>query len=195
MGDREGVEGNIQMIDSIESGVPAGFAAGATMIDGPRREVLRLAAAALDLAEQRGLPLERCAALTAMGRAYRAIGAPGAAESMLRQAVGLARCGGAGDLEVEVLCELCEAACLHAIERSAAAENDGDAVEQAYAARERARDTAYEVAALARRTADPHWEASALLRASDVLNRCGDHEDAAQLQQRALALMPSRPVG
>jgi hypothetical protein len=182
----------LEIINPIESGAPVGFGAGATMVEGPRREVLRLAAAALDLAEQRGLPLERCAALTAMGRAYRAIGAPGAAESMLRQAVGMARCAGARDLEVEVWCELCEAACLHAIERGTAAADDGDAVEQAYAARERARDAAYEVAALAGRTADPRWEASALLRASDVLNRCGDHDDAAQLQQRALALMPTR---
>ena len=44
-------------------------------------------------------------------------------------------------------------------------------------------------AAVAGQVADPEWEASVLLRISDVLDRCGDHDDAAQLQVRALRLM------
>jgi hypothetical protein len=37
--------------------------------------------------------------------------------------------------------------------------------------------------------ADPDWEIKVLLRVSDVLDRCGDRDDAVQLQTRALRLM------
>ena len=36
---------------------------------------------------------------------------------------------------------------------------------------------------------DPQWEIRVLMRASDVLDRCGDHDDAVLLQQRAMVLM------
>lgn len=153
------------------------------MVEGPRRELLRLAAAALDAAEQRGRPLEMCAALTTMARAYQALHAHAAAEEMLRQARRWAHGSGSVDLQVDVLCELGEAAC-------AVAQDSADADPAASrAARERARDIVFEVARLVRHVSDPQWEAKSLLRASDVLNRCGDHEDAAWLQGRALQLM------
>jgi hypothetical protein len=37
--------------------------------------------------------------------------------------------------------------------------------------------------------ADTGWEAQVLLRISDVFDRCGDRDDAVQLQTRALRLM------
>jgi tetratricopeptide (TPR) repeat protein len=153
------------------------------MFDGPPREVLRRAAAGLDRAEQRGLPIEMVAALMAMARAYGALKAHAAAEDMLRQALRWARGSGSSDLLVEVLCELGETAC-------AVADDCGEVdLAAVHAARERARDVVFEVSSLVRQVADPHWEAKALLRASDVLNRCGDHEDAAWLQGRALQRM------
>jgi hypothetical protein len=57
------------------------------------------------------------------------------------------------------------------------------------AARDRARDHAFEAARLAGLATDPNWEIRLLLRASDVLDRCGDHDDSVLLQQRALVLM------
>ena len=39
----------------------------------------------------------------------------------------------------------------------------------------------------------PHWEIKVLLRASDVLDRCGDHDDAITLQTRAMELMVRHP--
>ena len=39
------------------------------------------------------------------------------------------------------------------------------------------------------RVADPQWEIKVLLRVSDVLDRCGDHDDAVELQSRAMRLM------
>jgi len=41
--------------------------------------------------------------------------------------------------------------------------------------------------------ADPHWEIKVLLRASDALDRCGDHDDAITMQTRAMALMMRHP--
>ena len=43
--------------------------------------------------------------------------------------------------------------------------------------------------ALAGHVADAQWEVTVLLRISDVLDRCGDHDDAVQLQARAMGLM------
>ena len=61
------------------------------------------------------------------------------------------------------------------------------------AARELARDMAFEAARVAAHAADPHWEIKVLLRASDALDRCGDHDDAITLQTRAMSLMARHP--
>ena len=53
---------------------------------------------------------------------------------------------------------------------------------------ERAREQAEEAARLARRTADPSWELAVLMRASDVLDRLGEHGQAIALNCRALSL-------
>jgi len=39
-----------------------------------------------------------------------------------------------------------------------------------------------DAARLAGQTTEPHWEVKLLLRASDVLDRCGDHDDAVLMQ-------------
>jgi hypothetical protein len=84
------------------------------------------------------------------------------------------------------MCELAEVSCAAADAEQAANEDDRHA---GRAARERARDQAFQAAALAGQTADAQWEVKVLLRISDVLDRCGDHEDAATLQNRAISLM------
>lgn len=153
------------------------------MLHSPARSALREAAAALDLAERFQQPLEMSLALAQMARCYRALRALGAAESCLERALAWARTLGAADQAVEILCLWAETSC-------ALAEQHGlDASRHGYAALERARDRAFEATGLAGRVADPQWEIKVLLRISDVLDRCGDHEDAVALQSRALRLM------
>lgn len=155
----------------------------APLLDEPAREALRQAAAALDAAEQRGQPFEMSQALVQVARGYGALRALASAEAYLELALRWARAGGSTDHTVDLLCELCEAA-----ERVAQA-HDAQRPGSGHAARERARDHAFEASTLAGRVADSGWEVTVLLRISDVLNHCGDHADAAQLQSRALQLM------
>ena len=68
-----------------------------------------------------------------------------------------------------------------------------DAERQARNARDLARDMAFEAARVATHASDAHWEIKVLLRASDVLDRCGDHDDAITLQTRAMELMVRHP--
>lgn len=151
---------------------------------GPEREMLRAALVRLEIAEAGAHAYERAAALAGVGRCYRRLNALRTAEDTLQQALRWAHASRMQDLEVDLLCELAECACLLA-EQLGAAEFRGS-----HAARERARDFAFEASVLARRVADPQWERSTLLRISDVLSRCGDHDDAAGLASRALGLMP-----
>ena len=167
-----------------QPGSPEGWIdPGQTMLDSPAREALRVAAAALDAAEVKALPHDMAAALGQVGRCYRALRSPGAAEDTLLQALRWARASGSADQQVELLCELAETACALASEL---AEQEP---RSAHAARERARDRAFEASRLAGQVADAQWEITVLLRISDTLNSCGDHDDAAALQSRAMALM------
>lgn len=60
---------------------------------------------------------------------------------------------------------------------------------------EQVRCSSLQAASLARRASDPQWEAQLLLRASDVLDRIGNHGDALTLQARALHLLvPMEPA-
>jgi len=162
---------------------------GPSLLDSPARSALREAAAALDVAERFQQPLEMCLALAQMARCYRALQAPGAAELYLERAWGWARTLGAADQGVEILCLLAETNC------ALAEADEGDRAMDAHAALDRARDWAFEAARQAAQVADPHWEIKALLRISDVLDRCGDHEDAALLQSRAMRLMYGAHLG
>jgi hypothetical protein len=155
----------------------------ASLLDEPADQALRNAAAALDEAGTRARPLEMSQALLAVVRCFRNLRAPASAEAYAETALRWSRLVGSTDQVVEVLCELCETA-------SELADGlDADLPGGGHAARERARDHVFEASTLAGKVADPGWEFKVLLRISEVLDRCGDRDDAAQLQTRALRLM------
>jgi len=155
----------------------------ALLFDETARESLRQAAAVLDVAEAGGQAHQISRALTRVAVCYRGLRAMASAEAYFEAALRWARSTGATDEVVDLLCELCETT----VQLSQAQESQGQG--QGRAARERTRDRAFEATTLAGRVSDPGWEATALLRISDVLDRCGDHDDAALLQTRALQLM------
>lgn len=165
------------------SPVPEGTADTPGWLEPAVREALRVAVSRLDQAEAEGRAPERAMALSSVAACYRALGAWTAAEDALRQALRQARLTASVDLLLDVLCELAETAC--GLSETLAEHEPASA----RAARDRARDEAFEATSLAHRATDGSREPSILLRISDVLNRCGDHDDAATLQGRALALM------
>jgi tetratricopeptide (TPR) repeat protein len=152
-------------------------------VDGAEREALRRAAADLDTAEQRAEPHAMAAALAQVARCYNGLDAVAAAEAYFEIALRWARSTGSVDLAVDLLCELCETAARLCDGHEANRSGSG------HAARERARDHAFEASQLAHQVADPAWEITVLLRISDVLDHFGDRDDAVQLQSRALRLM------
>jgi hypothetical protein len=147
------------------------------------RQAMRRAASRLDAAESRGQPFEMSQALAEVARCYRTLRIWSTAEQSLERALRWGRVTGSNDLLVDLLCEASETAC------SLAEHLDARRAGQGRPARERARDHAFEVTTLAGHTADTHWEVQVLLRISDVLDRCGDRDDAMLLQTRALRLM------
>ncbi len=169
-------------IDRAEPGLPNGFA----------REALTLAMRTLELAERHPQPNGMCLALAQVARSLKALGAFGPAETYLGQALRWAAMLPGTDSRVDLICELAEVCCAAAEAEQAANEDDRHA---GHAERERARDHAFEAAGLAGQTTDAHWEVKVLLRVSDVLDRCGDHEDAASMQNRAISLMGLCPDG
>jgi tetratricopeptide (TPR) repeat protein len=156
---------------------------GRAMLDSPARTALRQAAAALDKAERFKHPLEMSLALAQMARCYRGLQALAPAEWYLEQALAWSRTLGAIDQSIEILCLLAETSCSLS-ERQAR----GDS-RRRHAALERTRDRAFEITGLVSGVSDPEWEIKVLLRISDVLDRCGDHDDAVELQARAMRLM------
>jgi tetratricopeptide (TPR) repeat protein len=153
---------------------------------GPARVALDLAVRRLDEAELNREPSEMSEALAGLARCYRSLSAWSPALDYMQQALRWAHVSGGVDQRVNLLCELAELAC--STSESILAP-DG---QESRAARECARDHAFEAARVAVHAADPQWEIKVLLRVSDVLDRCGDHDDAITLQTRALTLM-SRP--
>jgi tetratricopeptide (TPR) repeat protein len=153
---------------------------------GPSRVALDLAVRQLDQAELNREPSEMSEALASVARCYRSLSAWSPALDYMQQALRWAHVSGGVDQRVNLLCELAELAC--STSESILAP-DG---QESRAARECARDHAFEAARVAVHAADSQWEIKVLLRVSDVLDRCGDHDDAITLQTRALTLM-SRP--
>jgi hypothetical protein len=153
------------------------------MLESPARSALREAAAALDRAERFKHPLEMTLSLAQMARCYRGLQASEPAEWYLERALAWAGTLGAIDQSVEILCLLSETSC------SLAEKHARSDARRSRAARERTRDRVFEIARMADRVADPAWEIKVLLRISDVLDRCGDHDDAVELQSRAMRLM------
>lgn len=160
---------------------------GAALGDGLAREALRQAMHALSAAEASNgsarVPA-MCHALTEAARALAGLHAYSPAESHLAQALRWAGLMGGHDLLADLHCAWAEVATNAADLSTAQAEPA-----HSRAARDRARDHAFEAARLAGLATDPNWEIRLLLRASDVFDRCGDHDDAMLLQQRALVLM------
>lgn len=153
------------------------------MLDGPARSALRQAVDALGVAEQRRMPIEMCLALAQVARCYRALQALEPTEWYLEQAYRWSCLLGAADQSVELLCLLAEVSCTIAQTQHPANPR------RKQQALERTRDRAFEAGALAEKVADAEWEIKVLLRISDVLDRCGDHDDAVQLQARAMRLI------
>jgi hypothetical protein len=155
----------------------------------PARDGLASALRELEAAEARRRPVDLVQALGRVGRTYRDLGHWSAAAWYLRQGLGWAHTLGGVDASIDLLCELADVEAT--IGQVAAGDGDRAA---ARAARDRARDHGFEATGLARQCADPQWEVSVLLRVSDVLARCGDHDDAAALQARAVHLIGNRQL-
>ena len=162
--------------------------------DGPARDALHQAMHKLAQAEAAGAaapasnplrPATLCQALTDMARALSALSAYASAESHLAQALHWAEVMGSTDTRADLHCALAEVA----TNVAELAQANGEPPTAVRGARSRSRQHAFEVARLAGHTADPQWELKLLLRASDVFDRGGDHDNAVQLQQRALVLM------
>jgi hypothetical protein len=177
---------------------PPRCAEGDALAGGPARDALARALRQLTLAETMTgacQPAGLCQALTEVARALSTLHAYGPAESYLAQALRWAVLMGSTDTCGDLHCALAEVA----TNAAEGAEERNAAPAAVYFWQDRARDHAFEAAGLAGRATDPHWELKLLLRASDVLDRCGDHDDAVHLQQRALVLMglhnPDLPTG
>ena len=137
-------------------------------------------------------------ALAEVARSHRELSADATAEAHFELAVRWARFIGSTDHLADLLCELAEASVRLALAQDLQAmlppdpgPHGGSASGSTggHAARERARDHAFEVSQLVGRISDAACEARLLLRVSEVLERCGDHADAMQMQLRALNLM------
>lgn len=148
-------------------------------------EALETAVRHLDAAELRLRPVEMAIALLEVGHCHRCQGSLDAAEWYLQRGLAWSRTLGASHLTIDTLCELAATCAV------LAAQLDATDPRRAYAARERARDHAYEAATLATRTQDPRCEAAVLGRVSDALDHCGDTEDSEHLRRRQGELLSS----
>jgi hypothetical protein len=180
-----------QLIATHEKGTPAQpdpTAAEPALPYGPERAALELAVRRLDEAELERQPAAMSEALAGIARCYRSLAAYAHAMDFMHQALRWSYALGGVDQRVELLCELAELSCAAADDASG---DDGE--RQARNARDLARDMSFEAARVATHSSDAHWEIKVLLRASDVLDRCGDHDDAITLQTRAMELMVRHP--
>jgi hypothetical protein len=168
---------------------PAGGPSAGASHELSAHEALRLSAAVLYEAERRARPHEMVTALAHMARCYRGIDAPGAARGMLLEALRWAGALGGVDTEADLTCELAETTCAQAELNESLQPGSGQAE------RELARDHAFDALRLVPRVADRGWESRLLLRLADVLDRCGDHADAARLQGMAVQRMEAGIAG
>ena len=150
----------------------------------------RPSTAALSSASQRvlqsrqvALPHEMFISLIALADAQLAHANYNNAEASLEEALRWSQVMGGHDAEVDTLCRLAETAACSAEADERKARGSGSA------ARRRARAHAQQISAQAAHVADPAWEIKVLLRASDVLDRCGNRLEAVELQIRAVELM------
>ena len=179
---------SVLLQDPTTAHCAAGLSAdGSALHDGAAREALRQAMHQLSAAETSQGQVRApamCQALTDAARALAGLQAYSPAESHLAQALRWAALMGGVDLRADLFCALAEVAT-----NAADLADTQDEPARSRAARDRARDHAFEAARLAGLVTDPNRELRVLLRASEVLDRCGDRDDALRLQQRALVLM------
>ena len=172
---------------------PPSCADGDALAGGPARDALVRAMQQLTLAgAMTGTcqPAGLCQTLTEVADALCTLHAYGPAESYLARALQWAVVMRSTDTRGDLHCALAEMAA----NAAELAEARGAAPAEINHWQDRARDHAVEAAGLAGHATDPHWELKLLLRASDVLDRCGDHDDAVHLQQRVQVLMgPIKP--
>jgi len=162
---------------------------GHALAEGPDRQAARAALKAVDEARAHGHPIVLCEALTDAARCLAALHAYTQSEDYLQQALHWAGMLHSADLRADLLCALAEVACNEADLLVQRKDHSQEGVQRRQAARERARDWSHEAACLAGATSDPHWEVKVLLRASDVLDRGGDRDEAVLIQNRAMTLM------
>jgi len=161
-------------------------------LDAHAREALTSATLALSRAEQGCSVVSRSLALAQLGRCYRGLGEVATAQCYLEQALHWAVASQLTDLRVDLLCDLAHTAAQHA-DLLCLSQPERPAL--ARAARAQAHSYAFDATVLATRVSDSGWEAAVLLRISEVLDRCGDHEGAAKLQTRAWRLKSGRLAG
>jgi tetratricopeptide (TPR) repeat protein len=152
--------------------------------ESPVRRNLSQALAELDAAELAGSAARLSQALAQVADCYHAAGMASHRRWYLQQALRFAALLGAVDARVDLLCQLADA-----YSDDAQGEVEAGDQRKAHAARDQARDHVYQAAQLAGRSADPQWEVTVLLRLGSILDGLGDHDDAAALQRRALALI------
>ena len=165
-----------------------GHADGQALADDARRDGLHLALQQLAEAEVRTGALRLpalCQAHKSVAVALSRLQSYSAAQDHLARAVRLATALGALDFQADLQCGLAEVA----TSAQEQARSLGASKGALRTARERCRELALDAARLAALTTDTHWEIRVLLRASDVLDRCGEHDDAVVLQQQAMELM------
>ena len=154
--------------------------------ESPVRRNLTRALAELDAAELDGGAARLSNALGQVADCYHAAGMASHRRWYLQQAVRFAALLGAVDARIDLLCQLAEAC---AEDMRSESDDAAESRRRSHAMRDQARDHVFEAAQLAGRSADPQWEVTALLRLGAVLDSLGDHDDAAALQRRALALI------
>lgn len=142
------------------------------------------AQAHLALARASGQPQQVVAALQSLACRWAANGAAPTAEAHLEEALRWSALLGGADMSIVLHCEAAELALC-------GAEHDAALGDRAAArlARHRALEHAFAAALLAERTACAAWEAVALLRISDVFDRCGRRDEACELQLRAVRIL------
>lgn len=148
-----------------------------------QRPSLQSASAELLRCRSGASPYETFAALSDLAHCYAEQGSLTTAEAYLDEALTWSRVLGSQDAQVDLLCQLAELA-------TRAAQVD-EKVNQSGARKARARACGHALAAsaLAPHVADPGWEIKVLLRASDVLESCGQRVEAIELQIRAVQLL------
>jgi hypothetical protein len=151
------------------------------------RQALRDAEAALDEAEHKGEPARLSQALASVAHSHRQLGALAEAVWYAKRGLAVSRGLPGVDASIDAMCNLAELS----VERAARLEGSDDpcAVHRLH---ESARDYAFLASQAAQRCADADWEVSVLMRASEVLDAVGDHDDAIEMQKRVIQLVTDR---